>query len=201
LFTHEDVNLVKSVIDALYAGGTRVFEFTNRRKNSLVVFKELIHYIEKYPDFILGIGTVMDAEDTQTFIESGAQFIVSPILQPAMGEVCKRHGTPWIPGCATLTEMVNARNSGAQLIKVFPGSLLGPGFVSSVLPVVPDLHLMISGGVEPNEKSLSAWFGAGAVCVGLGSQLFTKEIIDRHDWKKLSQSVADCLAIIERVRK
>src|SRR5882672_10026050 len=158
LFTHDDPKDAQEVLEASYAGGVRVFEFTNRRKNSFEVFSHLLSAREKYPDLMLGIGTVMDGPTTKKFIEAGADFIISPIMKPEMAEVCKQHHVHWIPGCATLTEIVTAKELGAEVIKVFPGSVVGPGFVSAVMSVVPDLQLMITGGVAPNEKSLSAWF-------------------------------------------
>ncbi len=201
LFTHDDVAIAKNVIEAAYRGGVRVFEFTNRRKNSFEVFVAMLDYCKKFPDLMLGIGTVMDAATTQRFIDAGAHFIISPILKLEMAEVCNRNNILWMPGCATLTEIVMARDHGAEVIKVFPGSVLGPGFVSSIMPVVPGLQLMITGGVEPNEKNLTAWFKAGAMSVGMGSQLFTKDILDNQDWKGLEESVRSILQIIKDVRK
>src|SRR6185436_1455220 len=167
--------IAKEVVDAAYAGGVRVFEFTNRRKNSYDVFVEVLKHIQRYNDRMFGIGTIMDGATTQKFIDAGAHFSISPILKPERAEVCLRNDKLWLPGCATLTEIVTAKELGAKVIKVFPGSVLGPGFVSAIMPVVPDLQLMITGGVEPTEQNLSAWFKAGATCVGMGSQLFTKE--------------------------
>ncbi len=201
LFTHEDRDIAAQVIDASYAGGIRVFEFTNRKSNSFETFAYLINYVQKYPDFILGIGTVLDESTTQRFIDAGAQFIVSPIVKPSMGKICADHGIPWIPGCATFTELITAREHGALMMKVFPGTVLGPEFVSSVLAVVPDLQLLVSGGVEPTNESLAAWFNAGATCVGLGSQLFTKDIVTTGNWVKLRQNVGQCLSIIQRLKK
>lgn len=201
LFTHEDADIAKSAVEAAYRGGIRVFEFTNRRKNSFDVFVQLLDFCKKYPDLILGIGTVMDGETTEKFIGAGAHFIISPILKTSMADVCHRHAIPWIPGCATLTEIVTAKEHGAKVIKVFPGSVLGPAFVSSVLPVVPGLQLMITGGVEPTEASLLAWFRAGSMCVGMGSQLFTKEILETKNWSLLQQRIEEALAIIKKVKK
>ena len=201
LFTHDDPGIAKAVVEAAYLGGVRVFEFTNRRKNAFDVFVETLKYVEKYPDLMLGIGTIMDAATTQKFIDAGAHFIISPILKLEMAGVCLKQDKMWIPGCATLTEIVTAKEHGAKIIKIFPGSVLGPGFVSAVMPVVPDLQLMITGGVEPTEQNLSAWFKAGATAVGMGSQLFTKEILETKNWAKLQQLVADSLAIIKRVKK
>ena len=201
LFTHDNPDDARQVIEAAYRGGIKVFEFTNRRSNSYEVFKHLVTIKKKYSDLMLGIGTIMDAATTQKFIDVGADFIISPILKLEMAPVCAKHQKPWIPGCATLTEIVTAKENGAEIIKVFPGSVLGPGFVSAIMPVVPDLKLMITGGVEPNEKNLSAWFKAGATCVGMGSQLFTKEILAEKNWALLEQRVKECLAIAAQVRK
>jgi 2-dehydro-3-deoxyphosphogluconate aldolase / (4S)-4-hydroxy-2-oxoglutarate aldolase len=195
LFTHDDPQLAVEVLKAAYEGGIRVFEFTNRRKNSFHVFTELVKQRSQYPGLMLGIGTIMDPETTLNFIDAGADFIISPILKPSMAEVCHRYNKHWMPGCATLTEIVTAKEHGAEIIKVFPGSVLGPGFVSSIMPVVPDLNLMITGGVEPTEANLGAWFKAGAMAVGMGSQLFTKEILDKRDWSQLKAKVSQALSI------
>jgi len=201
LFSHDDAEISLQIVQAAYDGGVRAFEYTNRKKNSFEVFQYLISQRERYPEMMLGIGTVMDSATTKKFIDAGADFIISPIVKSEMANVCKQRDKHWIPGCATLTEIVTAKELGAEVIKVFPGSVLGPGFVSAVMPVVPDLQLMITGGVEPNEKNLSGWFNAGAMCVGLGSQLFTKEIIEHKDWKLLQQKVAESLAIVRQLKK
>lgn len=200
LFTSEDKDEAQQVIEAAYRGGVRVFEFTNRKKNSFEVFQHLVKVTSKYPDLMLGIGTVMDGATTKKFIDAGAHFIISPILKLEMAEVCRAHDMLWIPGCATLTEIVTAKENGAGVIKVFPGSVLGPGFISSIMPVVPDLKLMITGGVEPNEKNLSSWFNAGAMCVGLGSQLFSKDILEAKNWTALEASVREAISIVSRLK-
>jgi 2-dehydro-3-deoxyphosphogluconate aldolase/(4S)-4-hydroxy-2-oxoglutarate aldolase len=201
LFTHDNATEAQQVLEAAYRGGVRAFEFTNRRPNSFEIFSHLVRQKDKYPDLMLGIGTVMDAATTKKFIDAGADFIISPIYRPEMAEVCHKHSIAWIPGCATLTEIVNARDNGAAVIKVFPGSVLGPGFVSAIMPVVPDLRLMITGGVEPVKENLTAWFKAGAICVGMGSQLFTKDILQSKNWDALAEKVAQALQIVKEVRK
>lgn len=200
LFTHDNPEEAVQVVKAAYEGGVRVFEFTNRKANSFEIFKHLVGQRQQFPDLMLGIGTVMDAATTEKFIDAGADFIISPVMKPEMAEVCHQHNKHWIPGCATLTEIVTARDHGAVIIKVFPGSVLGPSFVSSILPVVPDLNLMITGGVEPSEQNLTSWFKAGAMCVGMGSQLFTKEIIQQRNWTSLKQKIGDALSTITRIR-
>ncbi len=200
VFYHADVEVAKAVLDASYKGGVRVFEFTNRGENAFQVFTQLLKHAQQYPDLMMGIGTLMNAEVTQKFCDAGAHFIVSPILKAEMATVCHQQNKLWIPGCATLTEIVSAKDLGAKVIKIFPGSVLGPGFVAAIMPVVPGLQLMPTGGVEPTEANLSAWFKAGVVCVGMGSQLFTKELIESKNWVRLQQNVTDALAIIKKIK-
>lgn len=201
LFSHDDADTVLQVVQATYRGGIRVFEFTNRKKNSFETFQQLVSQRKLYPEMILGVGTVMDAATTKKFIDAGADFIISPILKHEMSDVCKKYDKLWTPGCGTLTEIVTAKELGAEVIKVFPGSVLGPGFVSAVMPVVPELQLMITGGVEPTRENLGAWFTAGAMCVGLGSQLFTKEIIEKKEWRLLQRKTEDALTIVSQLGK
>ena len=200
LFTHDNAEEAQQVVEAAYRGGVRAFEFTNRRANSFEIFSHLLRTRDKFPDLMLGIGTVMDGPTTTKFIDAGAYFIISPILKLEMAEVCHKRNVPWIPGCATLTEIVTAKENGAAVIKVFPGSVLGPGFVSAIMPVVPDLKLMITGGVEPTKENLSAWFKAGAMCVGMGSQLFTKEILQTRNWELLTQRVSSALNEVQNLK-
>lgn len=200
LFTHDDAIVAEEVLTACYESGIRAFEFTNRRSNSFETFRHLVTKRKNYPEMMLGIGTVMDAATAEKFIDSGADFIISPILKTEMAGVCHRHDIHWIPGSATLTEIVTAKEFGAEVIKVFPGSVLGPQFVSAIMPVVPGLKLMITGGVEPTEQNLSAWFKSGATAVGMGSQLFTKEILDKHDWKTLRTKLEECQAVIRKIK-
>jgi 2-dehydro-3-deoxyphosphogluconate aldolase/(4S)-4-hydroxy-2-oxoglutarate aldolase len=200
VFYHPNASVAKSVMDACYRGGVRVFEFTNRGENAFEVFEQLLDHASQFTDLMVGIGTVMNAATTEKYIGAGAQFIVSPVLKAEMAVACKADGALWIPGCATLTEIVTARELGAEVIKLFPGSVLGPAFVSSVLPVIPGYKLMPTGGVEPTRESLSAWFKAGVSCVGMGSQLITKEILATKDWNLLQQKVADALDLIQQIR-
>ncbi|MBN8575398.1 MAG: bifunctional 4-hydroxy-2-oxoglutarate aldolase/2-dehydro-3-deoxy-phosphogluconate aldolase [Cytophagales bacterium] len=200
LFSHEDATVVLQVVEALYQGGARVFEFTNRKPNALQVFQQLVARASNFPEMVLGVGTVMDAVTTSKFIDAGAHLVIAPILKTEMAAVCHTHHKLWIPGCATLTEIVTAKEAGAEIIKVFPGSVVGPGFVSAIMPVVPTLQLMITGGVEPTEQSLSAWFKAGATCVGLGSQLITQSLIQNKQWQLLSSKTAEVLALVKAIK-
>jgi 2-dehydro-3-deoxyphosphogluconate aldolase / (4S)-4-hydroxy-2-oxoglutarate aldolase len=201
VFYQPDVAIAKNIVDACYAGGVRVFEFTNRGAQAYPVFKELIEYISKYQDAVLGIGTIMNDADTEKFIDAGAHFIVSPILKTSMSTICEERGINWIPGCGTLTEIVTAHDAGAPLVKLFPGAVLGPGFVSAVNPVTPHIRLMPTGGVEPTKASLSAWFKAGVFCIGMGSQLLTSAIIKEKNWTLLKDETQKAIELIRSIRQ
>jgi 2-dehydro-3-deoxyphosphogluconate aldolase / (4S)-4-hydroxy-2-oxoglutarate aldolase len=201
VFHHADIDVVKRVIDICYEADIRIFEFTNRSSNASEIFDQIRKHIEQYPDFLLGIGTVVDDATTKHFIDAGAHFIVSPVMKESMATVCANHDILWIPGCATVTEIVNAKECGAKLVKIFPASVLGPQFVSSVKPVVSGIDFMPTGGIDTDEKSLSAWFNAGVVCVGLGSQLFSKEMLKEKDWLRLQQNIRQVMQTVTLIKK
>ena len=143
---------------------------------------------------IIGVGSVLNRQQAEKFIQLGADFIVSPILSKEIALACIDRETYWIPGCATPTEIARARALGADIIKIFPGNVLGPGFIKSVLGPMPGLKLMPSGGVEPTKENLKAWFDAGVVCVGMGSKLIDKEMIARPEL--LTKKIKEVIEII-----
>ncbi|MEB2774942.1 bifunctional 4-hydroxy-2-oxoglutarate aldolase/2-dehydro-3-deoxy-phosphogluconate aldolase [Algoriphagus sp. D3-2-R+10] len=201
VFNHEDIEVAKGVLDASYKAGIRVFEFTNRATNSLDIFKELYTYAAgKYPDMVMGIGTIFTTEDANAFVEAGADFIVSPALIPELAVYCNSKEVSWIPGCATMTEIFKAKKLGANLVKAFPGNVVGSAFVAAAKSVYPDLHIMPTGGVEPTEENLKEWFDAGVYCVGMGSQLFKKDWIKNQQFDLLETKITETLKIIEKCR-
>lgn len=197
VFYNPDMEITLNVISACYEGGMRVFEFTNRGPESETVFKEIISNRSKYPEMALGIGTIMNKLHAKVFTNLGADFLVSPILDLNVAKVCKQRNKPWVPGCGTLTEVIKANRSGAELVKVFPGNVLGAGFIKSVLGPCPHLKLMPTGGVKPEKENLDEWFGAGAFSVGIGSSLFDKEIILPQNYDQLVKKITGVRKIIE----
>lgn len=201
LFYHPDINIAKAVLKASYDGGSRVFEFTNRGDGAIDVFKELIGYAHaELPGLYLGIGTIYDPETAKAFIAIGADFLIQPIFNPEVGKVCTEAGIPWLPGVSTLTEIYNARMAGADVVKLFPGDVLGSKFVKAIKGPMADARVVVTGGVKPTKESLSEWFGAGAYAVGLGSNLFPKELIESQDYAKISELIRESLAIAKSVR-
>jgi 2-dehydro-3-deoxyphosphogluconate aldolase/(4S)-4-hydroxy-2-oxoglutarate aldolase len=201
LFTHNDLDICLGVMRACYEAGVRVFEFTNRTENSYNNFKELISIAEtEMPELILGIGTIYDAATANKYIEIGTNFIVAPIMNPEVGAVCQEAGIPWMPGVMTVTEIYNARIAGAEFIKIFPGEVLGPAFVKALKAPMPDVQVMVTGGVSPTTESLKTWFGVGASAVGIGSQLVPKEVLASKDFAQITGIVANALRIIQEVK-
>ena len=196
LFFNKDVTVAKNVLKACYDGGIRVFEFTNRGAEAPAIFAQLIDYCEQFcPDLVLGIGTIYDAKQANEFIAMGADFMLQPFTTPEVGEVCGKHDIPWMPGTMTLTEIRNAEILGAKYVKIFPGNVVGPGFVKAIKGPMPNTKIMVTGGVEPNKESLSAWFGAGAAAVGMGSQLFPADLIAKQDYEAISNTISNLIHI------
>ncbi|GET21244.1 bifunctional 4-hydroxy-2-oxoglutarate aldolase/2-dehydro-3-deoxy-phosphogluconate aldolase [Prolixibacter denitrificans] len=202
VFFHSDAGVCKHVLKACYDGGVRVFEFTNRGDFAHEVFAELNHWAAaEMPDMMLGVGSVVDAGTASLYIQLGANFIVSPVLNPDMAKVCNRRKILWSPGCGSLTEINQAEEYGAEICKIFPGAQVGgPSFVKAIKGPCPWTSLMPTGGVEPTEESLRAWFGAGVTCVGMGSQLITKEIVHKGNYSDLTNKVKQVFEILEEIR-
>ncbi len=202
VFYHSDINVCKNVLKACYDGGVRVFEFTNRGDFAHEVFNELNKFsIKELPEMILGVGSVVDAGTASLYIQLGTNFVVSPILREEMAKVCNRRKIFWSPGCGSLNDISYAEELGAEVVKIFPaGQVGGSKFIENILGPCPWSSIMPTGGVEPNLENLTKWFKAGAICVGMGSQLITKEIIEKGEFVLLSQKIKDVLVIIQKLK-
>lgn len=202
LFYHPDLELCQQVVAACYEGGIRALEFTNRGDFAHEVFGELNKYCAKeLPEMMLGIGSVYDAGTTSLFLQLGANFIVSPVMNPEMAKVCNRRKVMWSPGCGTLSEISQAEELGAEIVKIFPAPAVGgPGFIKAVKGPQPWTSIMPTGGVAPTRENLTTWFDAGATCVGMGSKLITKDILARKAFGELVEKVRDALALAKEIR-
>jgi 2-dehydro-3-deoxyphosphogluconate aldolase/(4S)-4-hydroxy-2-oxoglutarate aldolase len=202
LFRHPDVQVCREVIAACHAGGARVFEFTNRGDFAHEVFAEVMKWVRTtLPDMMIGAGSVSDAPTAAIFMQMGADFIVAPSLNPEVARICNRRKVLWIPGCGTVTEISQAEELGAEIVKIFPGNAVGgPSFVKAVKGPCPWTSIMPTGGVEPSAESLEKWFAAGVTCVGMGSALITDRIVSTAGWKELTATVSRSIEIIKRIR-
>jgi 2-dehydro-3-deoxyphosphogluconate aldolase/(4S)-4-hydroxy-2-oxoglutarate aldolase len=201
LFYHHDIEVAKKVLKACYKGGARLLEFTNRGDFAHEIYGELNKFAEdELPGMILGVGSVVDAGTASQYLQLGANFVVSPMLIEEMAPVCNRRKILWAPGCGSLTEITRAQELGAEIVKIFPGSQLGPGFVKAVNGPCPWVDIMPTGGVAPTKENLSAWFKAGATCVGMGSKLIEKEAVYSGDFDRITQKCNQALEIAKSVR-
>ena len=202
IFYDGDKETVAQVVNACYAGGMRVFEFTNRGDFAHEIFSETVkHTKDSCPEMILGAGSIVDSATAALFLQSGANFIVSPLTCPDIFKVCNRRQTAYIPGCGSASEIGYAQESGAEIVKIFPAdSVGGPSFVKSVKAPMPWTNVMVTGGVEPTEDDLKKWFDAGAICVGIGSSLFPKAVLSGKDWPSITQKCKETVKIIEKIK-
>ncbi|MGB2128094.1 MAG: bifunctional 4-hydroxy-2-oxoglutarate aldolase/2-dehydro-3-deoxy-phosphogluconate aldolase [Flavicella sp.] len=202
LFFNSDIELSKKVLKACYDGGARLMEFTARGDFAHEVFGELTKYaIAELPGMIMGVGSVTDAAAASLYMALGANFIVTPVLREDIAIACNRKKVLWSPGCGSLTEIARAEELGCEIVKLFPGDLYGPKFVKGIKGPQPWTSIMPTGGVAPTEENLSGWFNAGVTCVGMGSQLISKDIIANKDYAKLENDVKAAFEIINRIRK
>ena len=197
VFYHKDPDVCRNVIKSCHDGGIKVFEFTNRGDYAHELFGELNKWTEKeVPGIAMGTGSVVDPATAALYIQLGANFIVSPILNPEMAKICNRRKILWVPGCGSLSEINQAEELGAEIVKIFPGSSVGgPDFVKAIKGPCPWTSIMPTGGVEPTVENLREWFEAGVTCVGIGSNLITKEIIQKKDWKGLTKRIAGAVKV------
>ncbi len=202
VFYHPDLDVCKNVIQACANGGAKCVEFTNRGDFAWQVFMELNQHFRKVDaSVIMGVGSVIDAPTAALYIANGANFVVSPLLNPEMVRLCNRHGIPSSPGCGSVSEVSEAQELGCEIVKVFPGSSVGgPEFVSAIRGPMPWTKLMPTGGVDPTEDSLTKWFKAGIAAAGIGSKLITKDLLAAKDYKGIEKRVADTLALVKKIR-
>mgnify|MGYP000193368327 FL=1 len=201
LFYHPDVDLGKKILKACYNGGARLIEFTARGDFAHEVFAELNKFvIKELPEMAVGVGSVTDAAAASLYMQMGANFIVTPSLREDIAVVCNRRKVLWSPGCGSLTEINRAEELGCEIIKLFPGANYGPDFVKAIKGPQPWTSVMPTGGVTLEESNLKGWFNAGVTCVGMGSNLISKTVVENRDYSGLEQSVRETLALIKRIR-
>ncbi len=202
LFYHPDTSIGKRVLEACHMGGAKVVEFTNRGDFAHEVFATLNKYaIDNLPGLMLGVGSIPDAPTASIFIQLGANFIVTPSLREDVATVCNRRKILWSPGCGSLTEIGKAEELGCEIVKLFPGGTYGPAFIKAIRGPQPWTNIMPTGGVSPNRENLSSWFSAGATCVGMGSKLISKDILESEDFDRLTSNIRDTLELISELKE
>ncbi len=202
VFYNADIEVVKSVACACADGGARVVEFTNRGDRAINVFTQLEEFCAKErKDIITGVGSIVDAATAAMYISAGANFVVGPVLDEDTARTCNGRKIPYSPGCGSMTEIHRAEMLGVEICKIFPGAEVGgPAFVKNAKGPCPWTDIMPTGGVSPTKESLTAWFNAGVACVGMGSNLITKELLAAKDYAGITKKVKEALEIIQQIR-
>ena len=202
LYFYKDTDVSLEVLKALYRAGIRTVEYTNRGENALTNFKHLLaQRAVDMPDMLLGIGTIKTVDHAKTFIDAGADFIICPGMIPEVANYVHGKGKLWVPGCMTSSEIMVAEQLGAKFIKLFPGNLLGPGFVSAIKELFPGIAFMPTGGVELEEANIQAWFSAGVKAVGMGSKLITKTLLEQKDYTTINEQTKKVLDTLQRIKR
>ena len=202
VFYHADIEVATKIVQALAEAGVRCFEFTNRGDQAHLVFQELYRRFSGDKRVILGAGSILDPATAALYIQLGANFIVGPVLNPDVAKVCNRRKIAYSPGCGSLSEVSAAEELGVEICKVFPGKEVGgPGFVEAIRGPMPWTYIMPTGGVDPSEESINAWFKAGVACVGMGSKLVRKDLIAAGDYAEMTRLAGLTLGWIQAARQ
>lgn len=198
LFFYEDAKVSLEVIRSMYNAGVRVIEYTNRGPEALSNFYSIKKVVEKdMPDLYLGIGTIKTGLEAEAFVEAGADFIVSPIIDSEVALVTNNYDMLWIPGCMTPTEIHIAQQYNAKLIKIFPANILGPAFISSIRELFPGQLFIPTGGVEIEAANIAEWFRSGVCAVGMGSKLVSRNVLNKRLYDQLYNDTLKALELVQ----
>lgn len=198
LYFNKDTEVSIEILRALYRAGVKSVEYTNRGEAALKNFTEMKKVCEaEMKDMYLGVGTIKNAEMAQKFIDAGADYLISPGLVESVAVIADKNDMLWVPGCMTPTEIIKAETLGAKFIKLFPGNLLGPDFMSGIKELFQDLKFMPTGGVDTTKENLSGWFKSGVCAVGMGSKLVSKQLMEAKDYAAIER---DTKAVIETIK-
>lgn len=201
LYFDKDSMVSIEVLKALYSAGIRAVEYTNRGQAALQNFKAMRKICDtELKGMYLGIGTIKNGEMARTFIDAGTDYIISPGLVEEVASLADKNNMLWVPGCMTPTEIIRAETLGAAMIKLFPGNILGPGFVSAIKEIFPGLLFMPTGGVELNKDNIAGWFKAGVCAVGMGSKLITRSLLEAKNYAQITAATKEVLAIIQSIK-
>lgn len=193
----KDPAKLRAAVDAMTAGGVRALEVTMTVPRAVEMIRELAPAL---PDgFLLGAGTVIDPETARAVIDAGASFVVGPVFRPDVIAVCHERDVPALPGCFSPTEILAAHESGADIVKIFPATALGPQFIKDVRAPLPQLKLMPTGGVTLDNAG--DWIRAGAVAVGVGSALVDAKAIDDGRFEVITDNARRVVASVAAARR
>src|SRR4030095_9654414 len=201
LYFNADETVSVEVLKAIYRAGIRAVEYTNRGDAAFTNFKKLVEVKNKeLPDMLLGVGTIKTLQQAENYINAGADFLVSPGLIPEVVDYANSKNVFYARGCMTPSQIIAAEKKGTTFIKLFPGNLLGPEFLSSVKEIFPKLLFMPTGGVDTTKENLEAWFKCGVCAVGMGSKLISKKLMEQKDYPAIEKNTKEVLDLIRKIK-
>lgn len=201
LYFYKDTEVSLEVLRTLYRAGVRTVEYTNRGEAALKNFGAMKQLCEsELKGMYLGVGTIKNGTQAQAFIDAGADYIISPGLVEDAAKVADANNMLWVPGCMTPTEVIKAEQLGAKFVKLFPGNILGPGFLSAIKELFPEVMFMPTGGVDLDKENIAGWFKAGVSAVGMGSKLISKQLLEAKDYSKIESLTKEAMDIVKSVK-
>lgn len=190
-----------AILKVLYKAGIKAVEYTSRGPEALSNFRKMVEVRNaELPGMLLGIGTIKNIEQAQEFYNIGADFFISPGFVAEVSDFLRSKEVLYAPGCMTPTEIITAENAGVKFIKLFPGNILGPDFLSGIKDIFPNLIFMPTGGVDTTLQSIESWYSAGVSAVGMGSKLISKKLMDYDAYDTIEKETLRVLDLIETVR-
>jgi len=202
LYFNADETVSIETLRALHSAGILAVEYTNRGDAALNNFKKMVTVRNaEMPGMLLGVGTVKNMEHATGYVNAGADFLVSPGFVKEVADYAVANDIFYAPGCMTPSEIIAAENAGLKFIKLFPGNMLGPSFLSGIKDIFPKLLFMPTGGVDTTRENIAGWFKAGVCAVGMGSKLVSKEVMANKQYDLLIEETKKVMAIISDCRK
>jgi 2-dehydro-3-deoxyphosphogluconate aldolase/(4S)-4-hydroxy-2-oxoglutarate aldolase len=201
LYFNADETVTIEILRAIYRAGIKAVEYTNRGESALSNFTKMVEVRNaEMPDLLLGVGTIKNLKQAEDYYAVGADFFISPGFVPEVGAFLKSKGVLYSPGCMTPTEIITAENAGIHFIKLFPGNMLGPEFLSGIKDLFPKLLFMPTGGVDTTKENIGGWFKAGVSAVGMGSKLISKQLMANKDYATIEAETKAVLSLIQTIK-
>jgi 2-dehydro-3-deoxyphosphogluconate aldolase/(4S)-4-hydroxy-2-oxoglutarate aldolase len=189
------------VLKAIYRAGVKAVEYTNRGDAALAKFKRMVVLRNaEMPGLLLGVGTIKNMQHAKDYMAAGADFLVSPGFVPDVAAYCVSNDIFYAPGCMTPSEIIAAENAGIKFIKLFPGNMLGPEFLTTIKDIFPKLLFMPTGGVDTTKENIEGWFKAGVCAVGMGSKLISKKLMEAKDYGTIESETKKVLELIGSIK-
>ena len=202
LYFNSDETISVEVLRTIYKAGIKAVEYTNRGDAAFSNFKKMVAVRNsEMPGLLLGVGTIKNLEQAENYTNAGADFLVSPGFVPEVVTYAAGKNILYAPGCMTPGEIIAAENAGIKFIKLFPGDMLGPKFLSSIKEIFPKLSFMPTGGVDTTKENIEGWFKAGVVAVGMGSKLISKQLMEAKDYATIEADTKKVLELIQSIKK